>query len=148
MKEGDLSQAINDIKDDIKNVIMKNRGKMSKKIEIMKKLADKKRRASQEEVQMIRMKIAKELFKSKKKGNLSECTPNSSQEHIDTYCNKNFHDDVDDNRDCKDSDEFCYMCCENEFGEMWGKDRDSCFKSCENRKGKGNWVWVPSGNKI
>ncbi len=33
------------------------------------------------------------------------------------------------------------MCCENEFGEYLGAERDKCFASCDKKK-KGNWVWV------
>ena len=148
MKTGDLSNEINEIRDDIKNLIMKKRASMSKKVEIMKKLANKKRQSALDEIQNVRLKIAAEVMKAQKEGNLTQCNPASPREMIENYCNKHFHDDINNNVDCKDPDEFCYMCCENEFGEFHGKDRDTCFKNCENTAGKGNWVWVPHGNQV
>jgi len=39
------------------------------------------------------------------------------------------------NMNCKEKDSFCYTCCENEFGDMYMKDREKCYKMCDN-KGK------------
>ena len=94
------------------------------------------------------MKIASEMFHARKKGNSSECSPTNLPENKEKYCDKYFNDDIHNNRDCKDPDEFCFMCCENEFGQLWGKERDNCFAMCDDNKPKGNWVWVPHGNQI
>jgi hypothetical protein len=53
------------------------------------------------------------------------------------------------NKDCKDPENFCMMCCENEIGLKFIDARNACIKKCgeKNHKG-GNWVWVPEANQI
>jgi len=49
------------------------------------------------------------------------------------------------NMDCRDPENFCYVCCENEYGNMYLKMRDTCYNMCDNLAQKdlsgGDWVW-------
>ena len=47
----------------------------------------------------------------------------------------NFIDDFINNRECK-TDEFCYMCCETEFGNMHIDKREKCYNLCDMTDGK------------
>ena len=70
------------------------------------------------------------------------------------YCASNY-DDVVQFTQCKDSDDFCTVCCEKEFGDMHLDHRKECIKEvCKangntpNGKehgyedGNGKWVWL------
>jgi len=57
--------------------------------------------------------------------------------------------------DCKNPNQYCYICCENEFGETHADEREKCFEKCaglnsesSDDKSQGNWVWVPRLNKV
>ena len=60
--------------------------------------------------------MASDMLNAHKKGNITLCNTGLGNEHITSYCNKNFADDVNSNQDCKDSNLFCNICCETEFG--------------------------------
>jgi|NOAtaT_7_FD_contig_21_1437120_length_283_multi_3_in_0_out_0_1 hypothetical protein len=72
--------------------------------------------------------MQKELAKSYKKGNKELCAPSVSLSEITAYCNKNFNTDPDENKDCKDKDQYCLICCNNEFGSFTNEDRLACTK--------------------
>jgi len=38
---------------------------------------------------------------------------------------------MEENLACKEFDAFCYMCCDNEFGEFHTDKRTECFNMCE-----------------
>lgn len=50
--------------------------------------------------------------------------------------------------ECKDEENYCFMCCENEFGGMHQKEKAKCMEQCDCDGGKGNWVWVPTNNQV
>ena len=47
------------------------------------------------------------------------------------YCNNNFVEDPDENMECKQKSDFCFMCCDNEFGSYNTLDRVNCLKECQ-----------------
>lgn len=63
------------MKGNVKNMIMNERANASKKIEIMKKMADRKRKAAGGEMQGMRMKMAKEAMAAVKLGDITKCDP-------------------------------------------------------------------------
>lgn len=45
---------------------------------------------------------------------------------------ENFKEDYDRLNDCKNnSADFCYTCCENEFGRIYEDLRDKCYQRCD-----------------
>ena len=82
----------------------------------------------------------------------------TSEEDQCEYCSIYFKDDIQDLQDCKDPSKYCYICCENEFGETHADEREHCFEDCAGlgKKGagaaggggSGQWVWVPKVNKV
>jgi len=86
------------------------------KIKIMKKLHDKKKRSNDDDINELKLKMAKSMLASHNKGDMNNCKPSNPRQEVDKYCNRVFDTDVGLNKDCKDMDQFCYMCCENEFG--------------------------------
>lgn len=35
---------------------------------------------------------------------------------MDKYCDCNFGNEINTNKECKDKEWYCWMCCETEFG--------------------------------
>lgn len=66
------------MKGNIKNMVMNQRATSSKKIAMMKKLADKNKRAGAGQLQDLRIKMAKEAMAAAKVGDLKLCNPSNS----------------------------------------------------------------------
>lgn len=65
------------MKGNIKNMVMNQRATSSKKIAMMKKLADKNKRAGAGQLQDLRIKMAKEAMAAAKVGDLKLCNPSN-----------------------------------------------------------------------
>jgi len=81
----------------------------------------------------IRSTIAKKLTKINKLGDMNSCfAPSSASDNtIYEYCVKYFSDNFVKFDDCKNPKNFCYVCCENEFGEVHVLEREKCYAKCE-----------------
>jgi hypothetical protein len=142
-----------------KNVEIK-RAELKRRIQLMRQRSKRRRAELQQRIQKVRGKMAKDIMLANKKGSSKFCRKGkkNKKERI-AYCNANFVEDIVRNTDCKDKDEFCYMCCENEFGDMFIQLREDCYNMCDNKsskvsnrrpgnnkrrgRGKGKWVWRP-----
>ena len=73
-----------------------------------------------------------------------------------SYCQANLVDDLATFTNCMSgTEDFCMICCDNEFGEIYSNERQSCYTTaCENKNSKnknhnsetagehkGQWVW-------
>jgi hypothetical protein len=102
--------------------------------------------------------MAGQAMKANKMGKISNCKRGKkNQKERDNYCNANFIEDFIKNSDCKIKDQFCYTCCENEFGNMFLRKREECYDMCDENESKkgvkkggakkgvvngGRWIWV------
>ena len=122
----------------------------------MRRKAKRKRAELEQQLQTIKAKMAANAIKANKMGKISNCRKGkSSQKERNNYCDANFIDDFIKNSDCKAEDQFCYICCENEFGNMFLRKREKCYDMCdESKKGRtkkgttkitdGKWIWPSS----
>jgi len=90
--------------------------------------------------------MASELMLANKIGDWKVCKKaRTSKKQLVDYCNANFVDDFSKNAECRDPENFCYICCENEYGNMYLKRRDQCYEMCDHLSKKdtanGDWVW-------
>jgi len=96
--------------------------------------------------------MAKSLIKANKYGDWKVCKSSRvSKAKVDSYCNANFLEDYVKNNQCKDMEDFCYICCENEYGNMYIKQRDICYDMCDAMAKRdlsnGEWRWKYDLNK-
>jgi hypothetical protein len=76
--------------------------------------------------------MAFKIMESNRCGDIEHCIKGKkSPSQRDNYCNTNFVTDYLKNYDCKTGDSFCYMCCENEFGNNFLDKRDECYDMCD-----------------
>ena len=134
----------------IKNIVLKKRQDAAKKLEIMRKMSEIRRKKDQSQMQEFRVKMASEVLNSDKKGNVSTCRPNATKDEIKNYCNVQFSDDIAINLDCRNPDNFCFICCEYELGAKNFEAREDCFDGCGEKSGghEGGWVFLPPTTKV
>lgn len=135
--------------------VQDSRVRFKEKMDKLKRAAERKRKEARKSVTEIRTKMAGLLMNDNKVGNYTLCNPKQSDALRNEYCTKNFQNDPDQNRDCTTSaEDFCYVCCENEFGRNKMELRDRCYKLCDDvsegvdKKGKGFWTFVPDSNTV
>jgi hypothetical protein len=96
--------------------------------------------------------MAKSLMNANRFGDWKLCRDaRGHKAKIVKYCDANFIDNFVKNQQCKDPEDFCYVCCENEYGNMYIKQRDKCYDMCDALSKKdlssGEWKWVEDEKK-
>lgn len=151
-KAKEAANTINRIKVDAAKQVEKKRVTLKAKIQIIKKKARRRRRLLESQLQKVRGQMAKSLMNANRYGDWKLCqAARGIKEKIVKYCNANFIDNFVKNQQCKDPEDFCYVCCENEYGNMYIKQRDMCYDMCDARAKKdqnsGEWTWVKDDQK-
>lgn len=170
--EAESSNEVNEVHVEAKKKITQSRNKLKKNIQQMKLKSKTKNQDLSNKLKQIRSKMSKEIMLANKNGHIESCRKGrKNSDFRETYCNENFVDDWTRNSDCK-GEEFCYVCCETEFGAMFVTQRDNCYKMCdykpkvpvvpaavvnalsirkdiakpsvdEHDDGNGQWIWAP-----
>lgn len=142
---------VNELKEQAKQQILQKRKQVKMKILQMRKRAMRKKKIYQDEIQTLRTQVAGQLNKHNKEGNAALCfKPTNSEDDkkkVVQYCNSNFMDASPNKfKECLGEEDFCYVCCESEFGEMHIKERETCYDKCELVPKKstraGSWQWT------
>ena len=133
--------------------ILKKRSQIKIKIAQMRTRAARKKKILSNEIQTLRTTVANELTNLNKDGNKDNCfkANKETEKNVKMYCSNNFMDTPQKYAECIVIEDFCYVCCENEFGNMHLKQRDTCYNACESpaaAKGQsGSWVWQGNTSK-
>lgn len=111
----------------------------------IKKKNDRKKLVLENQINAIRGQMTRSLMDANKSGDANRCKDAFGKEDkIAIYCNNNVIDDFRKNEACKEGQSFCYVCCENEFGNMHIIERDECYDMCDkllaNQLGSGEFV--------
>ena len=133
-----------------KQVLIK-RSQLKSDVLKMRKKAERKKAQLEAQLQAVRVQMSKDMGKIYKDGDMNKCIEAfKSQDNRDTYCGVNFPDDYVRFSDCKVDEDFCYFCCETEFGDMHMDKRQQCYDTLCNPKQKqdysGKWLWVTDAN--
>lgn len=145
---------IDDIKQSIAKKVMIKRAKLKKLIDMMRNKARLRRSQLEAELKDLRQKMAADLLAAQRSGDMKKCKKGKTViDYRENYCNLHFVEDYIRNSDCKTDEQFCYMCCESEFGNMFIDRREKCYNMCDEKekklvpKSKGGeyrWVWSPT----
>jgi hypothetical protein len=144
-KEAELS--INDIKQEAAKQVQKKRNTLKKRLEKIKKKARRRIVILEGRLQKVRGQMANSLINANRFGDWKLCkNARGHKDKLTKYCDANFVEDFVKNRQCKDHEDFCYVCCENEYGNMYIRQRDKCYDMCDalSRKdlSNGEWKWI------
>lgn len=151
-KAKEAEMTINAIKQEAAKQVEKKRDSLKKRLEKIKAKARRRRRLLEAQLQKVRGQIANKIVNSNRFGDWKLCkAARGTKDKVAKYCDANFTTDFVKNRQCKDPEDFCYVCCENEYGNMYIKQRDKCYDMCDalSRKdlANGDWQWVQGETK-
>lgn len=138
---------MDDIKQDTKMDIKFKRGVLKKKIEEIRHKFKRKQRVLQQQIMKIRSEMANEIMEANKNGNYKICIKSRNDiSKIKDYCDLNEPTDFVKNTSCKEPENFCYICCEIEYGNMFIAEREDCQTKCDEETKKdlenGDWIWT------
>jgi hypothetical protein len=124
--------AINKIKDEARNNIIKKRNEIKKKINLMRLKSERKKMLIKSRIMSMRSETAQKLQFYSKKGAMEKCfLPNPEKKedahNIEVYCAANFNNEMTQFMECKVPETFCYTCCEREFGPVQLVLREKCY---------------------
>jgi len=140
----------NNIVSETDKMINKKRLALKKKIMEIRKTTERRKRLIENKINLLRGKMTKEIAQASKKGSIDNCKTNrGNQDAINAYCDENIISDFNRNKDCKNLENFCYICCETEFGTIKYDDRAQCYDMCDNKdkaaqaleQPRGDWIW-------
>jgi len=130
--------------------INKKRLGLKKKILEIRKMTQRRKRLIESKINLIRGKMAQEVVQANKQGSQETCeTTKSNPAAVTKYCDENVTNDYLKNQDCKTPQNFCYVCCETEFGTVQYNKRAKCYDMCDKdmnkqaelNKPRGDWIW-------
>ena len=127
-------RAIQKIAKETQQQIVLQRKNIAQKLMEMRQKQKRKKAQLKSEIMSIRTQIAERLQKINKVGDQAKCI--GTQDRT-SYCSSNFPDNYIKFGECEAPDSFCYVCCENEFGELHVLDRDNCYNACDTQKSSG-----------
>ena len=151
VSKANAEEAIQELKEEAKKEILAKRQQIKLKIAKMRKRAQRKKLLLKGQLQTLRSEVAGELSTASKEGDISNCFIPSdlTKPKVEAYCGKNFAENPQKYAECIALDTFCYVCCENEFGDMHIRMRDKCYDICDGKKKEapsstGKWQWIPN----
>jgi len=107
-------------------MIQSMRAKQFEKMRVMQLIADKKFKEQKNKANQMKIGMAAKLLKAYEKGNKDTCASKDTKV-IEAYCNKKYADNPANNQACKVPADFCFFCCEREFGAMRMTERKECY---------------------
>jgi hypothetical protein len=128
-----------DDEQEIKKIMTKKveegRLKLKKRLLDMRKRSQNRKQQLNQELQKVRTQMASEIIFANKNGEIRHCIKGKvDTDFRENYCNTNYMDDFVRNSECRSEDDFCYTCCETEFGANYQAQRDSCYDLCDKKK--------------
>lgn len=150
MQAQDAQQEVDQIKKQAQEDILRKRLNLKAKIAEMRKKALLKQQSLQQKLQTIKITSAQRMQSKYKDGDKGKCASAMKQQSSrESYCIGNASDDILKFSRCKDPEQFCNFCCENEFGDFRLSKRTECqMELCitEQKKGnnvevQGRWIW-------
>ena len=147
-----VMEKIQNIKEEIKGQVQMKRNQIKRKILMMRKKNSRQKEALNEEITLIRTKMTEKIGKLAANGDEGNCFNPKFKTETQVYCVKNFAADYANLIKCQDVENFCYICCEHEFGELNIQKRDRCYDKCDGKatstaksdkdNNNGKWLWV------
>ena len=78
----------------------------------------------------MKIKMASKLLQAYNKGDSAKCAKKDDASAVEAYCNAKFPTNPEQNQNCKVPEDFCFICCDKEFGAMRQTERSDCYNGC------------------
>jgi hypothetical protein len=127
----EAQEEMNKIKEDAKRQIILKRNNVKNKLAGLKRQHEREKQQLMGQLMALRSQTTTKMQKYTKDGSSANCwnqekDPNS--EKMEEYCQVHYHDNSSKYSECRQEANFCYVCCETEFGEMKMQAREQCYK--------------------
>ncbi len=128
----DTKERLEEIQKELKLKIILQRKKLFRRLNLIKLAHLRKRNQLKQHIMDVRKVLTQNILIAEKQGDIKLCLNCLGDESkIKKYCSIAYNTDPESEIECKNFDNFCYLCCESEFGEMHKDSRDECIKTCE-----------------
>jgi hypothetical protein len=145
LRAKETQDEISSIKEAASQQVLIRRSQLKNQILQMRKKAERRKARLAKELLNVRNVMAETMGKASKKGDATRClNAQKSQTDRNNYCQASYADDYAGFSNCKEADDFCTLCCDNEFGELNVQDRLNCYKTvcpAGATDESGKWVW-------
>jgi len=147
-------QQLQSIRDQAAKEVTIKRSELKSAVLKMRKRAERKKAQLAQQLQAVRYAMADDMNNMYKDGDMNKCKIGmQSTQNRDTYCGVNFPDNYLKFSNCKSEDEdFCPLCCENEFGDMHMDKRQVCIDTLCTVAAPlpegGRWVWAGNNKDL
>jgi DNA polymerase III delta prime subunit len=130
----EMSEKLKEIETDLKSKVQINRKKLYRKLFLLKLAHERKKNKYRQQIMDIKRTLTQNMLNADKLGDENKCISAFESKTIEAYCSDAFLIDPISLADCKKEENFCYICCENEFGDMHQLERERCVNSCEKKE--------------
>jgi hypothetical protein len=137
MKKAEAQEEVQKIKEDAKRQITAKRQQVKARLDLLRKNSQREAEKLRAELQSIRSKTANNMQKYTKQGSAAKCfNPEKKIEipldelnqKMEEYCQVHYANESGKYNECRNSQNFCYVCCETEFGDLHIPQREACYK--------------------
>lgn len=134
-KEKEIQDTINTIKQEAAAQVLQKRNNLRKILNQINQKAALKRSKLRDQLVEVRMSIADEIGKAFKKGDINKCVDAmTSPTKRYNYCIAFYAEDFSNLNFCKQTDDFCTLCCKSQFGEIMSGEKQKCIEEACNKK--------------
>jgi hypothetical protein len=126
-----LKKKLKQIGENVRRQVEKIREDLKARIRSKKNDENRKRQIVLNKISYIKKDISKDLLRASKNGNYEECNPERQASEIVEYCTQNYEHDNEKMNECVQNNQFCYLCCESEYGELHLESREVCYDKCD-----------------
>lgn len=125
-----VKKKIIQISEAVKRQVEKIRQDLKSRLLAKKKDEARKRELIKDKIESLKKDISQNLIRASKKGNYEECDPERPKHQIMNFCKANYEENSFKKSECLKQENFCYMCCESEYGDLHLELRDNCYSKC------------------
>lgn len=137
---------LKNIKKQAEKEILERRNQLKKKLEVIRKNTERRTKIIQNKINIIRNKMNSNIINATKSGDSEKCKSTfKNQPLMNKYCDEHVNEDYNKNLECKIEENFCFACCDSEFGSANTKSKDQCYKLCLGEEAfRGEWLSTES----
>jgi len=130
LKAKSAEEEVNSIKQAAQQQVMIRRSQLKNLIDKMRKQSQRRKAKLAKQLVEVRSVMAKTMGKVARKGDTNKCvTAAKGETEKLAYCQANFLDEYSEMENCKETDDFCTLCCDTEFGDLHMNERQQCYKT-------------------
>lgn len=127
----EVDRKIKEIERRLNDELEEKRRKNKKRLKLLRMQQQIQLAKLEEEYTEIKVKNFKQNIILKKRGNYHSCVDNTNNnKYIQKYCKNAYKDRMKFLGICLQKENFCFMCCNNEFSDYYLDLKEDCYNKC------------------